>query len=79
MATPKKFSKSDLSKARKAGFKRKKPKRPKQSASLTVWENYVARWNNWVDDAKAKIKEKADKEREKEKKKKLITQVRKQC
>jgi len=50
-----KLSADQLRQARKAGFKRKAPKKPKQSASLSVMENYVAKHNSWVKDARAAI------------------------
>ena len=75
MAALKKLSAQELSKARRAGFKRKKPKMPKKSASLTVMENYVRRWNEYVDAAKAKIKAKAQKEADKKKKESLYNQI----
>lgn len=79
MASIKKISAAELSKARRAGFKRKKPKKPKTSAPLSSWEAYVDRYNRWVDDARSKVKEKASKESAKSKKKKLIEQIRKSC
>lgn len=62
MATIKKFSAADLAAARKAGYKKKKPKKPRAGASLSVLENYVARYNEWIDGARTKIKEKSSKE-----------------
>ena len=76
MAAIKKLSAEELRKARKSGFKRKKPKKPKASASLTVLENWVSRYNQWVDDAKAKIKQAAEKEREKKKREDLKAKIR---
>lgn len=55
MATIAKLTSDQLSAARKAGFKRKKPKKPKASATLTVMENWVTRNNDWVKDAKSKV------------------------
>jgi hypothetical protein len=54
--TVKKITPSEISEAKRAGFKKKKPKMPKKSSSASVWDNYAARWNNWVDEAKAAIK-----------------------
>ena len=54
--TVKKISATEIAEAKRAGFKKKKPKMPKKSSSTSVWENYAARWNNWVDEAKAAIK-----------------------
>lgn len=48
------ISAAELSEARKGGFKRKKPKKPKQSASLASMENWIIRYNAWIKDAKAK-------------------------
>lgn len=50
-----KLSAEDLRKARKAGFKKKAPKKPKQSASLATMEGYVARHNDWVKQARQKV------------------------
>lgn len=62
MATIKKLSAVELGIARRSGYKKKKPKKPRAGASLTVLENYVVRFNEWVDGARAKIKERAKKE-----------------
>lgn len=66
MASLMKLSAEQLRLARKAGFKRKAPKKPKQSASLATMEGYVARHNQWVKDAKSRIA--GEKRREKLKK-----------
>lgn len=55
MATLSKISTEDLRKARKAGFKKKAPKKPKQSASLATMESYVSRYNQWCKDARQKV------------------------
>lgn len=57
MAALKKLSSNDLRLAKKAGFGRKKPKKPKRSAGVSAKESYIARWNEYVDAAKEKIKE----------------------
>jgi len=57
MATIMTISAAELKAARKGGFKRKKPKKPKQSASLHVMENWVVRYNAWCKDAKHKASE----------------------
>jgi len=57
MASLKKISVDELRKARKSGFKRKSPKRPKRSAGLSVLESYIARYNAWVDDARSKMRD----------------------
>lgn len=62
MATLKTISTKELSEARKGGFGRKKPKKPKQSASLSSMEGYIDRFNRWVDDAKQKAKEYRERE-----------------
>lgn len=49
-----KISRDELRLARKGGFKRKKPKKPKQSASLSAMESWISRYNSWVKDAKSK-------------------------
>lgn len=76
MAAIKTITPDQLRKAKKAGFKKKKPKKPKASASLTVLENWVSRYNAWIDDAKNKIKEADRKEKEKAKREKLKNQIR---
>lgn len=48
---------SEKSAARKAGFKRKAPARPKISASNATLERYIERYNDWVKAAKAAIAE----------------------
>jgi hypothetical protein len=63
-----KINDETLRKARKAGFKAKAPKKPKQSASATVMKNYIARHNEWV----SKANEAAKKSNEKEALKKKI-------
>jgi len=68
MATANKISQSELSQARKAGFKRSKPKKPKASASLSSLENYITKYNNWVRAAKDKIASKKQKETDKKRK-----------
>lgn len=62
MATIKKLTPAELASARRAGYKRKKPKKPRASATLNALEAFVARYNEWVDGARAKIKEKAAKD-----------------
>lgn len=69
MASIKKISDATLKDARKGGFKRKKPKKPKQSASYTTLVNWIDRWNNWCRDAEMKAKEYRQRE-------KLIGQIR---
>jgi hypothetical protein len=56
MAAIKKISAADLAAARKAGFKRKKPKKPRAGASLLALENFVSKYNAWIDQAREKIK-----------------------
>lgn len=51
------ITKSELKEARKAGFKRKKPKKPTGKKSVTSIEGYIDRYNSWVKDAKEKAKE----------------------
>lgn len=50
-----KLSAEQLRLARKAGFKKKAPKKPKQSASLSTMESYVSRYNDWCKQARQKI------------------------
>jgi len=50
-----KFTPEQLVKAKKQGFKGKKPKKPTAKASLTTLQNYIVRYNEYV----KKIKDKA--------------------
>lgn len=43
--------------ARKAGFTRKAPKKPKVSAATHVKERWVERYNEWAKDLQEKAKE----------------------
>lgn len=56
-------SKMDIAEARKGGFKRKKPKKPKKSSSVTVWKNYEDRMQEWEREVKNAQKAYKDKER----------------
>jgi len=51
MKTSKKPTCQELKEARKGGFKKKAPKKP-VSKSYAALENWVARWNQWVVDAR---------------------------
>ncbi len=62
MASIKKFTQDEMRLAKKAGFKRKKPKKPKASSTLSVQENYVSRYNAYVDEIKRKAKDAKKKE-----------------
>jgi len=75
MAAISSISDSDLRAARSAGFKRKKPKKPKASASLSSMENFITRYNAWVKAAKDKIAAKKKKEGDKSKAKALRAQI----
>ena len=56
--TAKKYTDTERRNARKAGFKRKAPKKPKMSSkSPEVYERYISRYNEWVDQMKAKAKD----------------------
>lgn len=48
-------SPAQLALARKAGFRKKKPKKPKRSASLATMQNYVSRYNGWMAEMRSKI------------------------
>jgi hypothetical protein len=63
-----KISESDKQLARKVGKLPKAPRKPRQSASVTVMENYIARHNHYV----KKIKDMAARARKKEALKKQI-------
>jgi len=47
-----KFTPEDLRNARKAGFKKKKPKKPK-TKTYNALERFQDRYNQWVKDLKA--------------------------
>lgn len=52
---------TELAQARKAGFKKKKPKKPMRSAPISAWERYDERakaFDKEVKDAIAKTKKK---------------------
>jgi len=66
----KKFTAEELRKARKSGFRKKAPKKPKTSASVSTLESYVSRFNAYVDEMKAKAKET-------DKKDKLLKEIKK--
>jgi len=59
-----------LKDARKAGFRRKKPRKPRASASKATFENFIKRWNEYCTEAKRKAAEYRQRE-------KLKDQVRK--
>lgn len=71
----KSLSESELREARRAGFKRKKPKKGKLK-TMNAIEGYADRWNRFVDDAKAKIQEKKKEEAEKQRVKQLREKIR---
>jgi len=64
-----------LRKARKSGYKRKKPKKPSAKSSLTTLENWILRYNEWVRGAKESIAKRERKEKEEEKRKKLLQSI----
>mgnify|MGYP006295888869 CR=1 FL=1 len=53
--------------ARKAKFRRKKPKKPKLSASKSVYKNFVNRYNDWAKAVKKAAADYREKEKLKEK------------
>lgn len=57
MAKLAQLSASEKTAARRAGYKRKAPAKPKSNASLAVLERYVERYNDWVKGARAAIAE----------------------
>ncbi len=57
--------------ARKGGFSRKAPKKPKASASLSTLENWITRWNEWVKGVHEGVKNAQAQEQAKQKKVKL--------
>lgn len=63
-----KVSESDKAMARKVGKLPKAPRKPKQSSSDTVLQNFISRNNNYV----KKIKDMASRARKKESLKKQI-------
>lgn len=58
----KKVNETKLKEARKAGMKRKAPKKPSRNASKATLETYVKRYNAWVDDVNKAAAENAQKE-----------------
>ena len=52
-----KFTPEQLIKAKKQGFKGKKPKKPKAKANLRTLENYIVRYNEYVKKIKLKASE----------------------
>ena len=61
----KKYTDNELREARKAGFKRKFPKKGKLKTSIAV-SNYERKWNSFVDDVKRKASDFKKKEKAKE-------------
>jgi hypothetical protein len=57
MKFPKKanYTSDELKKARRAGFKRKRPKQPKRVTENSV-SNYLTKYNEWVRELKAAAK-----------------------
>ena len=55
MASPKKITAAEIQKARKAGVKAKKPRKPK-SKTVNSLENYIVRYNAWIDKLKSGVK-----------------------
>ncbi len=51
----KRFTLKELKLARKYGFKTKKPKKPR-AHTITAWENYLKRFDQWVDNVKSAAK-----------------------
>jgi len=47
------YTDDQLKNSRKAGFKAKRPKKPKASATKKVLENWIGRYNDWVKKVKA--------------------------
>lgn len=52
---PKKYTETEMQAAKLAGFKTKKPKKPKTKTANAL-KNYIVRYNVWVDKLKAKAK-----------------------
>ncbi len=66
----KKLKPEDLKCARRAGFRRKKPKKG-SIKTITQYNAFAERYNSWADAARAKAKEWKQKEAEKKKVKSL--------
>ncbi len=64
-----KYTALELADAKKSGFRKKRPKKPRASSSYTTLENYKNRYNNWVKELKEKAKEY-------HKRKKLLDEIR---
>lgn len=56
MAKPIKITDADVKNARAAGFKRKKPKKPKSKTEKSL-NSYIERYNGWAKDLKSKAAE----------------------
>jgi ADP-glucose pyrophosphorylase len=54
--TPVKVTTDERRQARLAGFRKKKPKKPK-SRTVNAMENYISRYNDWAKELKSKAKE----------------------
>lgn len=58
MKKPSHYSESEKRNARKAGFKKKAPKKPRMSSkNLDTMERWVERYNEWVREMKTKASE----------------------
>ena len=63
MHLDKKPTSDEMRQARKAGFRRRRPKKPKMSSSKNALENYAGRYNDWCKGMRQAVKD--GKEREK--------------
>lgn len=77
MAKIKTYTEDQLKKARRSGLKAKRPKKPKAGATLRTMENYIKRYNEWVDKIKAGAKKYEQKEADKKKRERLRNEIRK--
>jgi len=70
------FSSAEKAMLNKAGFKTKRPKKPKASSSLLVKENWIGRNNEWVRKGRVKLKDYKQKIADKVKAKKIAEDIR---
>jgi len=64
-----------MRKARRCGFRAKRPKKPRAGASLNALEGYVARYNNWVGKVHDACKRHDNQEKAKTRRDKLKEQI----
>jgi len=63
MHLDKKPTSDEISKARRGGYRNKRPRKPKANASLPVMENWAGRYNEWCKGVKQGVKDYATKDK----------------